>query len=101
MTSFGDTRLNIRTYENPKWDRTRCPEGWESSAGIPKPLQMFYENLSEFGKKVKLGNIRSVTRSQISVKSKQWRVSLHMSMLQNVMLHAGEGNFIRWYRFKT
>ena len=33
----------ISTLEHlqvPKWDRTRCPEEWASSVGMPHPLQM-------------------------------------------------------------
>ena len=50
-TSSGDIGLNIRTLASPKWDRTRCPEEEASSVGMPHPLQMFYGNLSQLGKR--------------------------------------------------
>ena len=56
---------------------------------------MFFGNFSDFGKKVKLdNNVHSVTKSQVSVMSDQWRASLHMVMLQNIMQHSEEGDFI-------
>ena len=35
----------------PKWDRTRCPEEYASSVGMPHPLHMFYRHLTQLGKK--------------------------------------------------
>ena len=49
----------------PKWDRTRCPEEKASSVGMPHPLQMFYENLLQLGKKS-----NSVIRSRLVIGSK-------------------------------
>ena len=49
----------------PKWDRTRCPEELAYSVGMPHPLQMFYGNLIQLGKKSNL-----VTRSR-SVKGQK------------------------------
>ena len=50
----------------PKWDRTRCPEEYASSVGMPHPLHMFYGNLVQLGKKS-----NSVIRSR-SVMVKNW-----------------------------
>ena len=30
----------------PKWDGTRCPNGWASHVSMPNPSQMPYDNLS-------------------------------------------------------
>ena len=46
----------------PKWDRTRRPEEQAPSAGMPHPLQMFYGNLSQLGKKS-----NSVIRSNVLI----------------------------------
>ena len=52
----------------PKWDRTRCPEELATSVGMPHPLQMFYGNLSQIGKKSNsVIRSRSVIGSQICV----------------------------------
>ena len=56
----------------PKWDRTRYPEEWASSVGMPHPLHMFYGNLAQLGKKS-----NSVIRS-ISVTVKNWCYVLSM-----------------------
>ena len=50
----------------PKWDRTRCPEESASPVGMPHPLNMFYGNLVQLGKKSNL-----VIRSG-SVMVKNW-----------------------------
>ena len=50
----------------PKWDRTRCPEEYASPVGMPRPLDMFYGNLAQLGKKS-----NSVMRSR-SVMVKNW-----------------------------
>ena len=55
MTSFVKIVLSIRTNANPQMG-PRQVSGGVSSVGMPHPLQIFYESLSEFGKKVKLGN---------------------------------------------
>ena len=61
----------------PKWDRTSCQEEQASSVGMPHPLQMFYGNLSELGKKSNsVIRSRSVIGSKIGVMPDQWRVSL-------------------------
>ena len=48
-----------------------------SSVGMPHPLQMFYGNLSQLGKKSNsVIRSRSVIGSNIGVMPDQWRVSL-------------------------
>ena len=54
-TSSGDIGLNIRTLASPK----------ASSVDMPHPLQMFYGNLSQLGKKS-----NSVIRSRSVIGSK-------------------------------
>ena len=56
-TSQVNERL-VSTLENtqvPKWDRNRCPKEQAPppppSADMPHPLQMFYGNLTQLGKK--------------------------------------------------
>ena len=67
----------IEYLQVPKWDRTRCPEELASSVGMPYPLQMFYGNLSQLGKKSNsVIRARSVIGSKSGVMSDQWRVSL-------------------------
>ena len=62
---------------------------------------MFFGNLPQFGKKVKVGvRSSSVTRSQINEMSNQWRVSLYMVMSQNVMSNLGEGYLIMFDEIK-
>ena len=79
----------------PKWDRTRCLEDLASSVGMPHPLQMFYGNLSQLGiKPISVIRSRSGTGSKIGAISYQWRLSLYMVILQNAMLHSGEGDLI-------
>ena len=53
---FGVNGIGTRTHVSPIWHRTRFPEAQLSSVVLPHPLQMFYGNLSELGKYVKLGN---------------------------------------------
>ena len=50
-TSSGEIGLDIWTYESPKVYRTRCPEEWASSVGMPHPLHMFYGHLAQLSKK--------------------------------------------------
>ena len=76
----------------PKWDRTRCSEEYASSVGMPHPLQMFYGNLSQLGKKSNsVIRSRSVIGSTIGVMPDQWRVSMQMVINQNVVYYSGEG----------
>ena len=61
----------------PKWDSAMCPEEKASSIGMPHPLQMFYGNLSQLGKKSdSVIRSRSVIGSKICEMPDQWRVSL-------------------------
>ena len=55
---------------------------------------MFYGNLAQLGKKS-----NSVIRSRsvmvkFGVMSYQWRLSLHVVIIQNVVEHSGEGDLI-------
>ena len=66
-----------------------------SSVGMPHPLQMFYGNLAQLGKKSNsVIRSRSVTVSKIGVMTDQWRVSLYMDIIHNVVLHSCEGPHI-------
>ena len=80
-----------------KWDRTRCPEEYASSVGMPHSLQMFYGNLAQLRKKS-----NSVIRSR-SIKGQklvQWLINvlLYMVILQNVKMHSGKGNLILFWK---
>ena len=62
--------------------------GWVSALWwLDAAVAMFNWNLSKFGDKVKIGNIRSssVISSQIGVMSDQLSVSLYMAMSRNIM----------------
>ena len=70
-TSSGDIGLNIRTLASPKVGQDQV-----SSVGMLHPLQMFYGNLSQLGKKSNsVIRSRSVIGSKIGVVPDQWRVS--------------------------
>ena len=59
---------------------------------MPHPLQMFYGNLSQLGKKSNsVIRSRSVKGSKIGVMPDQWRVSLYMIMFKVTF---GRGNLI-------
>ena len=71
-----------------------------SSFRMPHPLQMFYGNLSQLGKKSNsVIRSRSVIGSKIGVLPDQWRVSLYMVIIQNVLYHSGEGDLILFDKF--
>ena len=62
---------------------------------MPHPLQVFYGNLSQLGKKSNsVIRSRSVTGSKTGVMPDQLTVSLYMVITQNVVLHSGEGDLI-------
>ena len=63
-TSSGDIGLNIRTLASPKVGQDQV-SGGASSVGMPHPLQMFYGNFSQLGKKS-----NSVIRSRSVIGSK-------------------------------
>ena len=76
------------------WDRTRCPEEKASSVCMPHPLQMFYGNLTQLGKKS-----NSVIRSR-SLKGQNW---CNVSSVEGVTVYGyppecrvrfGKGNLI-------
>ena len=57
MRSMGETTgLNIGTYASEKRRRTRCTADVASYIGMSYPLQMSYGNLSDYNKKVEVGN---------------------------------------------
>ena len=68
-TSSGESGLNIRTYVG----HDQVIGELASSVGMPHPLQMFYGNLEQLGKKSNSG-IRSgsVKGSKLDVMSDQW-----------------------------
>ena len=56
---------------------------------------MFYGNLAQLGKKSNsVIRSRSVTGSKIGVMSYQWRMSLYVVIIQNVVQHSGERDLI-------
>ena len=70
----------------PNSDRARCPDEKASSVGIPHPLQIFYGNLAQLGKKSNsVIRSRTVTGSKIGVMPGQWRMSLYVVIIQNVV----------------
>ena len=70
----------------PKRDRTKCPEELASSVGMPHLLQMFYGNLAQLGwKSNSVKRSRSVKWSNIGVMFDQWKMSLYIVLLQNVV----------------
>ena len=50
-TSSGEIGLNIRTLASPKRGKDQVSGGVNVLCGMPYPLQMFYGNLSQLGKK--------------------------------------------------
>ena len=80
-TSSGEIGLNIRLLASLKVGQYQV-----SSVGMPHPLQMFYRNLAHLGEKSNsVIRSRSVIGSKIGVMSDQWRVSLYMIIIQNVV----------------
>ena len=53
---FGVNGIGIRIHVSPIWHRTRFSKAQVSSVVLADPLLMFYGNLSELDKNVKLGN---------------------------------------------
>ena len=69
-----------------KLDQIRRPEELVSSVCIPHPLQKFYGYIAQLGKKSNsVIRSRLVTWSNIGAMSGQWRVSLYMVIIQNVV----------------
>ena len=85
-TSSGDIGLNIRTIASPKAGQDQAPGGASvprrhaaPAANAPrKPLAI--RQKAKFGYKVKISN-----RVKIGVMPDQWRVSLLMVIIQNVV----------------
>ena len=81
-TNSGDIGLNIRdscsySLASPKVGQDQVSGGVSVPVGMPHPLQMFYGNLSQLGKKSNSVIIsRSVIGSKVGVMPDQWRVSL-------------------------
>ena len=78
MTNSGKNGLKIRTNASPKWGQDQVSGGVSVLCWLAAPVAMFYGNLSKFGNKVKIGNIRSssVIVSKLGVMFDQLRVSL-------------------------
>ena len=56
-TSIGEIGLNMITHSSPEVGQDQVSEGVGIiRAGMPHPLQIFYGNLAQVGKKSKLGN---------------------------------------------
>ena len=68
----------LEQMQVPNWDRTRCPQEFASSVGMPHPLQLFYGNLTKLGKKSNSVIRSRSVKGKICVMSHQWRVSLYM-----------------------
>ena len=85
-TSSGEIGLNIRTLASPKVGQDQVAGGVTSSVGMPHSLQKFYGNLSQLGKKSNsVIRSRSVTGSKICIIPDQWRVSLYIVIIQNIV----------------
>ena len=65
-TRSGEIGLNIRTLASPNVGQDQCPEELASSVGMLHPLQMFYGNLLQLGKKSNL------VKRLISNRVKNW-----------------------------
>ena len=99
-TRFGETDLSIEHICKSQMGKdqvSRLQRNKRSLLACNIPCKYFIEspwNLVKTSNSVNSYRPSSVTRSLVTVVSDQWRVSLHMVMLQNVMYHSGEGVFI-------
>ena len=85
-TSSGDIGLNIRTLASPKVGQGQVSGGESVLCWHAAPVAMFYGNLSQLGQKSNsVKRSRSEIASKIGVMSDQWRVSLLMVIIQNVV----------------
>ena len=84
-TSSGEIGLNTGTHASPNVGQDQM-SGGASSVGMPHPLQLFYDSLAQLGKRTNsVIRSSSVTGSKISVMTDQWKESLYMVILKNVV----------------
>ena len=85
-TSSGEIGLKNRALASPKSGVGPGVRRNKRPLGMPHPLQMFYGNLSQLGKKSNsVIRSRSVIGSKIGVMPGQWRMSLKMVIIQNAV----------------
>ena len=94
-TSSVEIGLDIRTHTSPKVGQDQVSRGVSVLCWHAAPAAyMFYGNLAQLGKKsISVKRSRSVT-VKIGVMSYKLRVSLYVIIIQNVVLHSGEGDLI-------
>ena len=85
ITSLEESGFNTRTRASPKWDRTRYP--WSKRPPFPCRICCKCSIVTN-----------SVIRARVSVMIVQWMVSLHMVMLQNIIVHMREKDLILFYK---